>query len=67
VSLFVCDECDTVENTALAGPHGYWLRNEYGHDGKARCSACNPEIGKWHGLFPRELWDESERQVVNRE
>jgi hypothetical protein len=73
VSLFVCDECGVVENTALAGFGGYWGRNrkDLGHgeqgvgDGKARCSQCNPQIGKWHGCFPRGKWD-GKRQVINR-
>lgn len=81
MSLFVCDECDSVENTALAGYRGWHGRNIDLHtdqiedhpewvetglgDGKARCSACNPEVGGWHGLFAREKHDGS-REVVNR-
>jgi len=79
VSLFVCDECGVVENTALAGPFGYWLRSveppadlvdanpamQVLGDGKARCSQCNPEVAKWHRCFPREEWD-GRRQVINR-
>jgi hypothetical protein len=63
MSLFVCDDCGCVENTALAGPGGYWGRTRL--DGKARCSACNPKVGKWHGHFPCEKWD-GKRGVVNR-
>jgi hypothetical protein len=45
--MFVCEECGCVENTALCG----WITR----NNKRRyiCSACNPEIGKWHGMFPR--------------
>lgn len=53
MSLFVCDECETVENTATSR---YWLRNVDG-DGRALCSACDPEIGRWHGMFPRRRYD----------
>lgn len=79
MSLFVCDQCGVVENTAAAGLFGWWGRKqkpskgeiarkpalEILGDGKARCSQCNPERGKWHGLFPREQWD-GERPVNNR-
>ncbi len=84
MSLFVCDECNVIENTALAGPRGYWLRSQeiterekeeepemdWGSlgDGKARCSACNPEVGKWHGMWEREEFDpnKDKDRVVNR-
>jgi hypothetical protein len=62
VGLFVCDECGMVENTALSH---YWLRNVHG-DGRALCSACDPEIGHWHGKFPRHQWD-GKQEVKNRE
>lgn len=71
MSLFVCDECGVVENTALAGYGGWWGRNrkDLGHgergvgDGKGRCSQCN--LGKWHGRFPRKQWD-GKGEVINR-
>lgn len=84
MSLFVCDECNVIENTATAGPRGYWLRKsevtekereerpdlDFGDlgDGKARCYQCNPEVGKWHGMFPREEFDREKDigRVVNR-
>jgi hypothetical protein len=44
MSLFACERCDVIENTATSR---YW-------DGCALCSQCDPAIGKWHGLFPRE-------------
>lgn len=80
MGLFACDVCEVVENTATAGLYGYHCRRmkpsaqevaerpqlaELTGDGKARCSACNPERGEWHGMFPRQTWD-GERPVVNR-
>ena len=41
--LFKCSKCGGVENTACSN---YWA-------GATLCSACDPKIGKWHGLFPR--------------
>lgn len=46
MSLFVCDICGCVDNTALGD---YWARPI------ARCSECGR--GKWHGKFPKELYD----------
>lgn len=56
MSLYFCTKCHTVENTATGG---YWLQQmaaiENPHvEFKPLCSACNPEIGEWHGQFPRE-------------
>jgi hypothetical protein len=50
VSLFVCDKCRCIENTATSR---FWRRG----DGPALCSQCDPEIGKWHGCFPRLEYD----------
>lgn len=47
MSLFRCEQCGCVENTALCL---YWTRG----DGPALCSACDPKIGAWHGVFERE-------------
>lgn len=82
MSLFVCDICESVDNTALAGYRGYHGRRlevndreradrpevDFGDlgDGKARCSACNPEVGHWHGRFERRKFSEDQREVVNR-
>lgn len=46
--LFACRQCLSVENTALAN---YWWTVSEGKP--ALCSACDPEIGAWHGEFPR--------------
>lgn len=73
MSMFVCDECGVFENTALAGYRGYhgrnmeltpeeqierpeWVARGLG-DGKARCSECNPEVGRWHGHWDKEQFD----------
>ncbi len=64
--LFVCDNCDTIDNTACAH---FWSR----HDaemfapefvGKALCACCAPQQylngkpttfdGQWHGRFPQQ-------------
>lgn len=47
MSLFKCTECGCVENTATSG---FWFKG----DGPALCSECDPVIGFWHGLFPKE-------------
>jgi hypothetical protein len=54
VSLFACEKCDAVENTALSN---YWTRNlddPKGPKKPALCSECDPAIGTWHGRFPKE-------------
>lgn len=52
MGLFICEECSCVENTALSR---YWMRNVAIQSlrGRTLCSKCDPEIGKWHGRFPR--------------
>lgn len=81
MSLFACDICGCVENSALAGLRGWhgreialkgpemaehpeWIDAGLG-DGRARCSACNPEVGAWHGHFARVSWSPDAR-VRNR-
>ncbi len=59
--IFACQGCGVVENTALSN---YWVRDldvlRAARRGEvlamppALCSACDPEIGEWHGSFPRE-------------
>jgi len=48
MSLFRCSSCGCVENTALSR---YWA--QYKSPDKL-CSECNPEIGRWHGRFPKQ-------------
>lgn len=50
MSIFVCEECGCIENTALSRFH---MRG----DGPALCSACDPEIGRWHGHFAKRPYD----------
>ena len=54
MSLFQCEECGCRENTAVCN---YWSRNDVDSACKGRklCSACDPDIGKWHGQFERVL------------
>jgi len=62
MSLFKCEGCGCVENTATSGYH---LRREK-TDGRALCSECDPNIGKWHGIFPKKDADqEGYRPIPN--
>jgi hypothetical protein len=58
MSLFRCEKCGAVENTALCL---FWMRG----DGPALCSECDPELGQWHGIFPKE--DANEAGYVERQ
>lgn len=55
MSIFRCEQCGCIENTATSN---YWER-KYPFDGQGPgpkpllCSECDPEIGKWHGAFPK--------------
>jgi len=44
MSLYQCEECGAVENTALGA---YWFRD------KKLCSEC--DTGKWHNSFPKVI------------
>jgi hypothetical protein len=61
VSIFVCDRCGCIDNTALTN---YWVRRQ--HEGRALCSACDPTIGVWHGHFDRRQYDPETDSPVNR-
>jgi hypothetical protein len=54
MSIFRCEQCGCVENTATSN---YWAQ-QYPIDGSVEkpklCSECDPEIGKWHGDFPKQ-------------
>ncbi|HBU8849377.1 hypothetical protein [Citrobacter sp. RHB21-C01] len=70
MSLFQCENCGCVENTALSsqGFNGFFEKLydwSYAPDRKGMklCSACGPvkysdgentEYGKWHKVFPRQ-------------
>lgn len=47
--LFECSKCHVVDNTALGN---FWW--DVMHEKKpALCAECDPEIGSWHGQFPK--------------
>ncbi len=48
MSLFQCSKCGCVENTAVCNYWGSTRRKQ-----KPLCSECDPEIGKWHGIFKK--------------
>jgi len=51
--LFKCDNCDCLENTALA-PHSWTqLLNKQ----PMLCSECEPAQNKWHGRFKKVKWN----------
>jgi hypothetical protein len=80
MGVFVCDNCDCVENTALGH---FWSKDRLQLKGfplgTALCSECSPSEwangerhgddlappGKWHGKFPKVQWD-GKREVMNR-
>lgn len=67
MSVYICDNCDVIENTALGLYHfkdHESVLEEY--RGKALCSQCAPnqifvdgstyhKYGKWHGRFERKI------------
>lgn len=64
MSLFVCDTCHAIENTATGA---YWCPDLFPEPfkGKRLCSECsspvfndgspNREGGKWHGQFEKRI------------
>ncbi len=61
MGLFACTHCGSVDNTAFTN---YAVR-QWDND-PPLCSACDPDIGKWHDLFPRRHWT-VEDDIINRE
>ncbi len=52
--LFECSKCHVVDNTAMGN---FWV--DVMMDKKpALCTECDPDIGKWHGKFPRTSMEE---------
>lgn len=49
MSIYICEKCGCIENTALGG---YW-RNVCNKEPKM-CSECNN--GEWHGEFEKKHW-----------
>jgi len=46
--LFICDKCGCVDNTSVTS---YYVVGDLPM--KHFCSECDPEIGEWHGIFPK--------------
>lgn len=53
--LFVCKECQCIENTALSG---YWWRIFNALDKRALCSGCDKTfVNGWHNKFSKEKFN----------
>ena len=51
MSVFRCEECGCIENTATSN---YWSHKDE-KDSRALCSECDPVMGKkWHDCFPKK-------------
>jgi len=51
--IFECTKCGCIENTACSN---YWEQKcpiDGGDSKPFLCSECDPEIGKWHGMFEK--------------
>jgi len=48
MSLFVCEKCGCVENTAVCGYN--WRKK----DDPKLCSECDPCFGEWHNCFTKQ-------------
>ena len=53
--LFRCAKCGCIDNTATANAWSFWFAKPAQ---LPLCTECNPKIGKWHGLFPKESADD---------
>ncbi len=53
-NLFVCDKCGCVDDLSAT------QQTSSGYE----CHEC--KYGTWHGFFPKERYNESEHDVVNR-
>jgi hypothetical protein len=61
MGLFVCSECRAVDNTAVTNWAVRTARRL-----PPLCSECDPDIGEWHGRFPKRPFTEADRgEVVN--
>nr|DAS42831.1 MAG TPA: Rubredoxin evolution, hydrogenase, nickel, energy.86A [Caudoviricetes sp.] len=49
MSVYICEKCGTIDNTAIGG---YWKNCL--NDEPKMCSECN--TGKWHGEFEKKHW-----------
>ena len=55
MSLYVCQQCQNIENTALSS---YWWNPKH------LCSKCEPTIGKWHGRFAETKFNPETDKLV---
>jgi hypothetical protein len=53
MSKFRCSKCGCAENTALCH---YW--EQHYNKKPELCSECDPQIGKWHGFFPKVKFED---------
>ena len=49
--LFKCSKCGCIENTATSN---YWGVPFDEREDSALCTECDPQVGKWHGLFEKK-------------
>ena len=54
--IFRCEQCGCVENTAASN---FW-------EGSRLCSQCDPDIGRWHGLFTKRPADDGHEDDPER-
>lgn len=47
--LFECSKCGAADNTAVGNFWSFHMDKQ-----PPLCSECDPEIGKWHGLFEKQ-------------
>jgi len=59
MSIFACDECTVVENTACCNYHWRKIKKQ-----SLLCSLCDPDILKWHDKFERRLVADTDYEVV---
>lgn len=56
--LFMCATCGCYDNTALGGYWAQQMKHSEKHGSregfKPQCSEHNPDIGAWHGEFPKQ-------------
>lgn len=66
--LYACSRCDGYDNTALTNFHQH--RREaraVGYAFDARCSICDPNIGRWHDVFPRRTRAEAGLTITDEQ
>lgn len=59
MSLFECEACGVVENTACCNYHWRKMKSQ-----PLLCSQCDPDIKKWHDVFERVNVKDTEYEVV---